>query len=133
MSCPFCEPKQRVLKENKNAYALLSNPRKVEGHFLVIPKRHIEKPWELTDEELKDVFDLIKFVQQRIVPTFTEGVDIRQNYRPFVPEGTTKVNHIHYHIFPRSKKDALYAHSTEDDLWDQLSQEEHDRIAKLLE
>ena len=42
--CPFCDPKDRILKSNKTAQALLSSPRKTAGHFLVMPKRHVEKP-----------------------------------------------------------------------------------------
>jgi hypothetical protein len=38
VDCPFCSPKDRVLKSNKHALVLLSNPRKTAGHFLVMPK-----------------------------------------------------------------------------------------------
>jgi len=34
-NCPFCNGKERIVKENEHAYALLSNPRKVPGHTLV--------------------------------------------------------------------------------------------------
>jgi len=45
IDCPFCNPQERVLLENGQAQAILSDPRKVPGHFLVMPKRHVEKPW----------------------------------------------------------------------------------------
>jgi diadenosine tetraphosphate (Ap4A) HIT family hydrolase len=131
--CPFCDPKQRVLKENTHVYVLLSNPRKVVGTFLVIPKRHVEKPWEFTEAEAKDIFDLVLMVQKKVAEKLSEGVDIRQHYRPFVKEGRTKVNHIHYHVLPRTFNDALHQHNTEDELWEDLSPDEHDRIAEILE
>ena len=133
MTCPFCEPKQRVLKENERAYVMLSNPRKVDGHFLVIPKRHIEAPWEMGPEEVQDVFELISFVQQKLVNGFAQGSDVRQHHRPFLKESRTKVNHVHYQILPRMFQDTLHQHNTEDKLWGDLPQEEHDRIAKLLD
>ncbi len=135
MNCPFCDPAQRMLKENEHAAAILSNPRRMPGHFLVIPKRHVEKPWEITDEELLDIFSLIKFVQQKIVPALAEGCDVRQHYRPFVPDSKHKVAHVHYHVMPRSPQDRLYElmEVRDHELFEDLSQEEHDRIAKLLE
>lgn len=134
MNCPFCDPKDRVLKENPSAYIMLSNPRRVEGHFLVIPKRHIEKPWEMTQEESKDLFDLIKFVQERVVKKVATGCDTRQSYRPFVAQdGRTKMNHVHYHVVARNPGDRLAElDKMAKTLFEDLSQEEHDRIAMLF-
>ena len=132
--CPFCESKQRVLKENALAIAILSNPRKVPGHFLVLPKRHIEKPWELTSDELTSIFELIFFIEQRIIGALGEGCDIRQNYRPFMPESRLKADHILFHVYPRSLNDYLYKVSEiyETELFADLDPLEHDEVAKLL-
>lgn len=78
--CPFCNLGDRVLVENDHASLFLSNPRKVEGHVLVTPKRHIEKPWEMSGEELLAVFSLIKIAQNRLIAEFSGGVDVKQNY-----------------------------------------------------
>ncbi|MGH7141631.1 MAG: HIT family protein [Minisyncoccia bacterium] len=134
-SCPFCDPKERVFKENEHAYCLLSNPRLMPGHLLVIPKRHVEKPWELSDEEVRDIFSLIKFLQQKIVPALATGVDVRQHYRPFLPESRTKVNHVHYHVLPRTFQDELWlkVESHDQELFRDLSKEEQKRITKLID
>src|SRR5689334_13658505 len=58
-NCPFCNSKERIVKQNELAQVVLSNPRKVPGHFLVLPKRHVEKPWELTSDEITSIFELI--------------------------------------------------------------------------
>lgn len=133
--CPFCTPKEPVLRENKLAQVVLSNPRKVPGHFLVMPKRHIEKPWELTDEELVAVFDLIFFVEKRIIGTLGEGADVRQNYRPFIPSSRLKADHIVFHVYPRSLQDYLYKVSEvyETDLFTDLDDLERREVSKLLE
>ena len=135
MTCPFCDVTDRVLKENELAFVLLSNPRRMEGHFLVIPKRHIELPTDITDEEIIAVFQLVKFVQSKIIGTLGDGADVRQHYRPFLPQGRTKVNHMHYHVMPRTFKDKLFSEVEYNDgvLFEDLSKEEHDRIAKLLD
>jgi diadenosine tetraphosphate (Ap4A) HIT family hydrolase len=132
--CPFCDPSDRILKSNKHALVLLSNPRKAPGHFLVLPKRHIEKPWELTGEELQDIFKLIFFIEQKIIGKLGDGCDLRQNYRPFMPESKLKVNHIHFHVIPRYFKDYIYqiAEKYETDLFTDLDAAEAAEVAKLL-
>ena len=132
--CPFCQIKDRVLKDNKHAQAFLSNPRKVPGHFLVTPKRHIEKPWELTRDELQDIFELIFFIEERLVRSLGQGADIRQNYRPFLSRSRLKQDHVHFHVYPRYNEDYLYqvAEKFETDLFTDLDPLENEEFAKLL-
>ncbi len=133
--CPFCNPHERILKENAHAQVILSNPRKVPGHFLVAPKRHIEKPWELKADELQDIFELIYSIEQKIIGKLGDGCDIRQNYRPFVPQSQLKVDHIHFHVIPRSLEDYIYSVSEkyETQLFADLDDTERDAVSKLLD
>jgi diadenosine tetraphosphate (Ap4A) HIT family hydrolase len=134
-SCPFCNAKDRVLKSNEHAAVILSNPRKVPGHFLVLPKRHVEKPWELRDIELRDIFDLIFFVEQKILGKLGDGVDVRQNYRPFKKHTTDfAANHVLFHVIPRAADDYIYSVSEkfERDLFADLDPLEAKEVAKLL-
>lgn len=123
------------MKENEHAQVILSNPHKVPGHFLVLPKRHVEKPWELTHAELTDIFDLIFFIEQKILGKLGDGCDIRQNYRPFLQQSNLKVDHIHFHVMPRSLDDYLYKVSEhfETDLFAELDDAESAAVAKLLQ
>jgi diadenosine tetraphosphate (Ap4A) HIT family hydrolase len=112
----------------------LSDPHKVPGHLLVVPKRHVEKPWELTHEELTDIFDLIFMIEQKILGKLGDGVDIRQNYRPFLDQDGLKVNHVTFHVIPRSQDDYIYSVSEqyEDKLFADLDKAEAEAVAKLL-
>jgi histidine triad (HIT) family protein len=132
--CPFCDPGEVVVKTNEHANVLLSDPHKVPGHLLVLPKRHVEKPWDLTREEITDIFDLIFFVEQKLVGQLGDGVDIRQNYRPFVKPNRLKVDHVHFHILPRSEGDYLYKVSGqyENGLFAALDAGERDAVVKIL-
>jgi diadenosine tetraphosphate (Ap4A) HIT family hydrolase len=132
--CPFCDLEDRVLKENAHAFVILSDPRKMPGHCLVIPKRHIEKPWEISHEELQDVFDLVFFIEQKIIGKLGDGCDVRQNYRPFMTESKLSVHHIHFHVYPRYFKDYVYKMSEqyETDLFTGLDPVEAKEFAKLL-
>lgn len=133
--CPFCSSESRVLKSNEHAQVILSNPRKVPGHFLVVPKRHVEKPWDLTKDELSDIYDLIFFIERRIIGKLGDGCDVRQNYRPFLGENSLSVRHIHFHVIPRALEDYIYQISEKYDteLFAELDAAEATEVAKLLE
>jgi diadenosine tetraphosphate (Ap4A) HIT family hydrolase len=134
LDCPFCESKDRILKANKHAFVLLSNPRKAPGHFLVMPRRHVEKPWDLTKDELNDIFDLIFFIEQKIIGKLGDGCDVRQNYRPFIKQSKLKVDHVHFHVIPRYFHDYIYqvAEKYETDLFTELDEAEAAEAARLL-
>jgi len=133
--CPFCNLKPgEIIKSNEHAVVVLSNPRKVPGHTLVLPKRHVEKPWELTPEEVADVFELIFYVEQRLLGELGDGVDIRQNYRPFKEQTRLKKNHVLFHVIPRAQDDYIYTVSEqfERDLFADLDNLERKEVEKLL-
>lgn len=133
-NCPFCTPTERILLQNDHAQLILSNPRKVPGHFLVIPRRHIEKPWELEADELQSIFALILEVEQKIIGTLGDGCDIRQNYRPFLKQSQLKVDHLHFHVIPRSLEDYIYKISErfETELFAELDDTERDAVSNIL-
>lgn len=134
MNCPFCDPLERVINSNASAQMMLSDPRKVPGHTLVMPKRHVEKPWDLTEQEILDIFELIAMAEQRIIGKLGTGCDIRQAYRPFLKQDALKVNHMTFHVIPRAKDDYLYSVSEkyEEDLFAELDDLERDEVSKLL-
>ncbi len=134
LNCPFCDPLERVVNSNASAQMMLSDPRKVPGHTLVMPKRHVEKPWELTQQEVVDIFELISLAEQRIIGKLGTGCDIRQAYRPFLKQDALKVNHMTFHVIPRAKDDYLYSVSEkyEEDLFAELDDLERDEVTKLL-
>jgi len=115
-------------------YVTLSNPRLMKGHLLVIPKRHVEKISELSDEERSALLDLVIKFQELIIAKLAPGCDIRQNYRPFQKQGRIKVTHLHIHLLPRNLKDELYegCQKYETEIFTVLSTKEESEIANLL-
>jgi len=104
------------------------------GHTLVIPKRHVEKPSELTHEERKEIFDTTLELQDIILKNLSSGCDISQHCRPFLPESRLKVNHVHFHLKPREFKDEFYQKcmAKEAELFKDLDHEEAKRIIDVL-
>ncbi|HKR82082.1 MAG TPA: HIT domain-containing protein [Candidatus Saccharimonadales bacterium] len=135
--CPFCMVdgvRTRTLRDSESARVILSNPRLMKGHLLVVPKRHVERPWELTDIELKEIFSHIHSLQKKLSTIFGTGCDVRQNYRPFMKQGRLKIDHLHFHLLPRTFQDALYEKSMkfETDMFADLLDEEANEVRRLL-
>ena len=130
MECPFCEilqiKKEGIIEERKSVFVILSNPRLMPGHLLIIPKRHVFKLSELSAEEREELFDTVIKFQERIVSEFATGCDVRQNYRPFLKQGRLKVDHVHMHLLPRTFEDEYYQKCQifEKDVFKELSEEE---------
>lgn len=111
MNCRFCKidhKRSKIIREGKNVFVILSNPRLVDGHLLVIPKKHVEKLSQLNKEERDELIDTIIEFQEIILANFSSGCDIRQNCRPFLKESEVKVDHLHIHLLPREFEDELY-------------------------
>ena len=134
INCPFCHPQEPVLKYNGHAQVILSDPHKVPGHLLIMPRRHVEQPWELTHQELTDVFDLIFEIEQKLIGRLGDGFDIRQSYRPFRPQDELKLNHLVFHVLPRSNDDYIFkvAEQYESELYAELDDMERDAVIDLL-
>ncbi len=74
------------------------------GHALVVPRRHVEQIFDLTDAEARDVWRLVQQVRRRLVdgdPTI-EGFNVGVNSGEAA--GQT-VKHAHVHVIPRRRGD----------------------------
>ena len=137
-TCPFCttvKQEGRILKDGQYAYVILSNPRLVAGHLLVIPKRHIEgKLQDLSKEEQDEIFGFLVEFQAKILEKLASGCEIRQNYKPFIENSRTHVNHLHFHLYPREDRDELYEKIdfNRDPIFKEILEKEKKRILHLL-
>ena len=105
-SCPFCDEtilNNQKLYENKLVYALYTHKPLIPSHFLVIPKRHIERLEELTDEEMLSIFHTLDKVQQASSKVFnTVSYFIHQ--KNGIEAGQT-VPHLHFHLIGKELGD----------------------------
>ena len=135
-TCPFCQisKENRVIKQGNLAYVILSNPRLMPGHLLVIPKRHLAKISELSKEETEEIFSLLAEFQEKILAKISSGCDIRQNFKPYVKSSRLSVDHLHFHLLPRNFKDELYekVEKHKEPLFQELPGKEKEEISALL-
>lgn len=133
-ACAFCElgdeVQARLIRVGQGFISLLSNPRITPGHALVIPKRHIENPVDISLKESLTILSEIKRLQFSVLDRVAPGVDVWQKYEPYALEGHrgTNMHHVHFHVIPRRPDDHLFM--TPDALPDTflpLSEEERER------
>lgn len=136
-ACPFCDKEKlqsRLVREGDQMFVIMSDPRLMRGHLLVIPKRHVEKISELSPKEKAELWATVETFQEKILLALGSGCDISQHYRPFMQQSSLKVDHLHIHLQPRELNDELYESSQmyEKKLFRRLTDHEADDVKKLL-
>lgn len=108
--CIFCkiargEIKNEFIYENDNFFSIKDIEPQVPGHSLVISKKHFETILDLPESLAPELFDAIKKTAIKLLQEENaEGFNIANNN--FESAGQV-VNHVHFHILPRKKKDGL--------------------------
>ncbi len=103
--CLFCNSKKSgIAYENKLAYASYDTYPVSDLHCLIIPKRHINNYFDLSDEELIACNNLIKVVKKEIVEKdkTVEAFNIGTNVGKISGQS---IMHCHIHLIPRRKGD----------------------------
>ena len=99
--CLFCNIKESGLAlENENAYASYDSYPVSQLHCLIIPKRHVQDYFDLTDEELLSCHDLIKKIKKEILKKDNSvlGFNIGTNAGKIAGQS---IMHCHIHVIPR--------------------------------
>ena len=110
--CDFCNiidnPHEGVIAESEHAIAFMDKHPIAPGHCLVTTRKHHESLMEVSDRELLGLFKLVAKVEKALLRAgLGEGVDLRQHFRPFLPEGKYVKRHVHVHIVPRFEGDGF--------------------------
>lgn len=108
--CIFCkiakkEIKSKVIYENNNFFSIPDANQVIDGHSLVISKKHFETTLDLPNSIATELLDCVKKTALKVMEqTKSEGFNIINNN--FKVAGQF-VNHVHYHILPRKKGDKV--------------------------
>lgn len=110
MGCLFCNIQSNLHQTNFNVRIVGKHCLSIEdqfpvskGHHLIIPHRRVNSIWELTDEELMDVFTVMVETKNWIVDIYNpDGFNIGINQGDAA--GQT-IPHLHIHIIPRYRGD----------------------------
>ena len=105
-ACLFCalQHTPQVVRENATCYAIRDKYAVTEGHLLIIPKRHAEDYFSLTQAEKRDADALLRELRDELasadasISGFNVGVNCGED------AGQT-IFHAHIHLIPRRKGD----------------------------
>lgn len=109
-NCVFCkiisgEFSSRKIYEDEFTLAFLDISKDVDGHILVVPKKHVKNILDCDNETLSRVFDTVKKVSNHLVENCGyDGVNLLNANDESA--GQT-VFHLHIHIIPRKKEDGM--------------------------
>ena len=109
-NCVFCkiisgEFSTRKIYEDEFTLAFLDISKDVDGHILVVPKKHVKNILDCDNETLARVFDTVKKVSNHLVKNCGyDGVNLLNANDESA--GQT-VFHLHIHIIPRKNGDGL--------------------------
>lgn len=105
-ACAFCDPEvleRQKFYEDDLVYALTTHKPVFPGHCLMIPKRHVERFEELTDEEITEIGRVIKKVNLAVEKVYgTSSYLLLQKNGKEVGQS---VPHVHFHYIPRKGGD----------------------------
>jgi histidine triad (HIT) family protein len=105
--CIFCKivrgeiPCYSVYENNFVKAFLDINPW-TRGHTLVIPKKHYENIFDITEDELKEIISVVKKISVAYKKIFNCDINLIQSNGKNAQQ---EVFHFHMHIIPRYKQD----------------------------
>jgi len=136
-NCPFCDDailQAQTFYENTLVRALYTHRPIVPAHFLIIPKRHIERFEELTQQEfvqMQDTLHKVNQMSQKVFGTYPyfihqkNGVEVGQS-----------VPHVHFHYIGKQEQDSstlkFVYHLIRSQLAAPLSKEQLQEMTHLL-
>ena len=112
MKCIFCEIVEkklssRIIFEDAFTMAFLDIADDVDGHTIVIPKKHVVNIFDCDSETLFRLINTVQFVSKHYVDDCGfKGVNLL-NANGI--EAQQSVSHFHIHIIPRIKNDNIDA------------------------
>ena len=104
--CIFCHalagelPDPLILFVGRTAYVVVNRYPYNNGHVLVAPRRHVADLWDLSSEELRELFSLVSLGSRALAREYrTEGLNVGMNLGKAAGAGI--VDHLHVHLVPR--------------------------------
>jgi diadenosine tetraphosphate (Ap4A) HIT family hydrolase len=103
--CPFChwadDPNQRLVHRNQSALFLQNDTTRgaLVGSGVIVPVRHVETVFDLTDDEVRATFLLLADVKAWMdVKYQPDGYNVGWNCGAVAGQ---EVAHTHMHVIPR--------------------------------
>ncbi len=118
--CVFCDALQCendtepfIIYRGEFCFVILNRFPYNNGHLLVMPKRHIQRPDMLNDGERSELMNLLVKAQTVLYDVYQcHGVNIGANIGEAAGAGIAQ--HMHFHVLPRWRGDTNFMTTTAD-------------------
>ena len=103
--CLFCNvPSSEHVFENNLAFSTFDSYPVSKYHALIIPKRHVENYFDMSEDEVLSCNQLIKKMKNKIqeLDSTVDGFNIGTNSGKLAGQS---IMHCHIHLIPRRKND----------------------------
>ncbi|WP_415405669.1 HIT family protein [Sulfurovum sp. CS9] len=105
MSCPFCMlPVEKIVYSNEFSLMFYDSYPVTKYHTLIIPRRHVADYFELTNEEVDAMQELLYRQKERLlqldktITGFNIGINVGK-------DAGQSIFHVHMHLIPRREGD----------------------------
>lgn len=111
-NCVFCkiisgEFSSRKIYEDENVFAFLDIAKDVDGHILVVPKKHVKNILDCDEDTLAQLMVAVKKISNHLVDNCGyKGVNLLNASDESAGQS---VPHFHIHIIPRKTDDGIDA------------------------
>ena len=99
--CLFCkmisgEIPCKKIYEDDICFAILDLHPSSDGHTLIIPKKHYNDMFDLDNNVLTHIYDVVKIISPTLIDKFNaSALSLRINYGD-----TQEIKHFHLHVLP---------------------------------
>ncbi|MBP2340148.1 diadenosine tetraphosphate (Ap4A) HIT family hydrolase [Saccharothrix coeruleofusca] len=107
VACLFCQVHDasinELLLEGAEFYVRWDNYPAAKGHVEIVPKRHVESYFDLTEQEAAEAYEITKQAQRMLDAKYHPA-----GYTIGINEGRAAgrtVDHLHIHLIPRYEGD----------------------------
>lgn len=102
--CAFCDLKEKyIIFEENNVVLTITLFAYIDGHCMIIPRRHVRSPKELTQQEWETVRKFM-YIAKRLIKD-VHGVKGTQLVQKDGVAAQSTVEHLHFHCVPFDKPD----------------------------
>ena len=105
--CAFCNVGDRAISENGTVLAIEDLYPVAPGHMLVLPKRHAQDYFSMTEAERVATNELLRVLRNRIMKSDSDVAGFNVGWNCGAAAGQT-VAHAHVHLIPRRVGDVKH-------------------------
>jgi ATP adenylyltransferase len=105
-ACVFCVAQESaeagalIVHDGRAAYVILNLFPYNAGHLMVVPRRHVARLADLTQDELVEMAELTRAAEQALTEVYRpQGINVGMNLGR--PAGAGVADHLHTHLVPR--------------------------------